>query len=226
MNNYNTYIFDFDYTLADSSKGIVLCFKHVLNKHGYTNVSEVVIKRTIGMTLENSFSILTGETDKNELSIYVKEYISMADLCMTDNTVLFPETANVLMTLKQNGVKIGIVSTKFRYRIKEVLGREFINTLIDVVVGGEDVTTHKPSPEGLLLAIKQLNSEKNSCLYIGDSTIDAATAQSAGVDFYGVLNGATTREELDKYSNIRIAKDLTDLLIINTKNLCGMTTIR
>ena len=219
MNNYNTYIFDFDYTLADSSKGIVLCFKHVLTEHGYTNVSDDEIKRTIGMTLENSFNVLTGVADKEKLSIYVKEYVKKADTCMTDNTILFPETAKVLKSLKGSGNKIGIVSTKFRYRIKEVLEREFDDELIDVVVGGEDVITHKPSPEGLFLAIDQLNSDKNNCLYIGDSTIDAAAAQAAGVDFYGVLNGATTREELSNFPNIIIAQDLTALLTLGIKSV-------
>lgn len=214
MNNYNTYIFDFDYTLADSSRGIVYCFNQVLEKHGFNDISDEMIKRTIGMTLQNSFKVLTGENDSDKISNYVKEYVKTADGCMTDNTVLFPETAEVLETLKENGVKLGIVSTKYRYRIKEVLDREFEGELIDVIVGGEDVTTHKPSPEGLLLAIEKLNSKPDNCLYIGDSTIDAETAQVAGVDFYGVLNGATTKEELSKYPNIMIAKDLNNLLAI------------
>lgn len=214
MNNYNTYIFDFDYTLADSSRGIVYCFNQVLEKHGFNDISDEMIKRTIGMTLQNSFKVLTGENDSDKISNYVKEYVKTADGCMTDNTVLFPETAEVLETLKENGVKLGIVSTKYRYRIKEVLDREFEGELIDVIVGGEDVTTHKPSPEGLLLAIEKLNSKPDNCLYIGDSTIDAETAQVAGVDFYGVLNGATTKEELNKYPNIMIAKDLNNLLAI------------
>lgn len=214
MNNYNTYIFDFDYTLADSSRGIVYCFNQVLEKHGFNDISDEMIKRTIGMTLQNSFKVLTGENDSDKISIYVKEYVKTADGCMTDNTVLFPETAEVLETLKENGVKLGIVSTKYRYRIKEVLDREFEGELIDVIVGGEDVTTHKPSPEGLLLAIEKLNSKPDNCLYIGDSTIDAETAQVAGVDFYGVLNGATTKEELSRYPNIMVARDLNNLLTI------------
>lgn len=222
MNKYNTYIFDFDYTLADSSKGIVFCFKYVLAQHGYKDVSDKEIKRTIGMTLENSFKALTGETDKEKIAIFVKEYVKKADGCMTENTVLFPETEEVLMTLKENGAKLGIVSTKYRYRINEVLRRDFDEGLIDVIVGGEDVTTHKPSPEGLLLAIEQLNSNINSCLYIGDSTIDAEAAKAAGIDFYGVLNGATTKEELSYYPNIMIANDLYELLVIS-KNRIDVT---
>ena len=37
--NYTTYLFDFDYTLADSSRGIVTCFRNVLTRHGYTEVT-------------------------------------------------------------------------------------------------------------------------------------------------------------------------------------------
>ena len=66
---YTTYLFDFDYTLADSSRGIVTCFRNVLNKHGYTNVTDEDIKRTIGKTLEESFSILTGVTDEEQLAV-------------------------------------------------------------------------------------------------------------------------------------------------------------
>ena len=44
--NYTTYLFDFDYTLADSSRGIVTCFRNVLTRHGYTEVTDDDIKRT------------------------------------------------------------------------------------------------------------------------------------------------------------------------------------
>ena len=55
MKRYTTYIFDFDYTLVDSSRGIVTCFRHVLGNHGHTGVTDTEIKRTIGKTLEESF---------------------------------------------------------------------------------------------------------------------------------------------------------------------------
>ena len=52
---YTTYLFDFDYTLADSSRGIVICFRNVLQRHGYKDITDTAIKRTIGKTLEDSF---------------------------------------------------------------------------------------------------------------------------------------------------------------------------
>ena len=75
MKQYKAYLFDFDYTLADSSRGIIMCFRHVLDLHSHEGVSDDDIKRTIGKTLEESFSILTGITDTETLASYKKEYV-------------------------------------------------------------------------------------------------------------------------------------------------------
>ncbi len=210
--NYTTYLFDFDYTLADSSRGIVTCFRNVLTRHGYTEVTDDDIKRTIGKTLEDSFSILTGVTDAGQLAGFKAEYRKEADTHMTVNTVLFLETKSVLTALKDSGARIGIISTKYRFRIKELLDQHFPEDFMDIIVGGEDVKAAKPSPEGLLLAIKQLHANKAETLYIGDSTVDAETAQAAGVDFAGVTHGVTTAKELEKYPHWKIMSTLEELL--------------
>lgn len=212
MKRYHTYLFDFDYTLADSSKGIVICFRNVLERHRHTGISDEQIKRTIGKTLVNSFSILTGIGDEAILEEYRKEYVKEADRFMTANTRLFPETVSVLQALKEKGANIGIISTKYRYRIMELAKDTVPEGIIDLIVGGEDVKTAKPSPEGVFLALENLGTDKDTTLYIGDSIVDAETAQAAGMDFAGVLHGATTAEELEAYPHVAIMKDLTELL--------------
>lgn len=211
MKTYQTYLFDFDYTLADSSRGIVICFRNVLERHGFHQIDDHTIKRTIGKTLSESFSILTGITDTETLETFRKEYVKEADRHMSINTRLFPETIEVLQTLKANGAAIGIISTKYRYRILELSGKAFPEGFFDLIVGGEDVKTSKPSPEGLNLAIERLKADKATTLYIGDSTVDAETARNAGVDFAGVLHGMTTREELAVYPHVSISSTLKEL---------------
>lgn len=212
MKRYHTYLFDFDYTLADSSKGIVICFRNVLERHRHTGISDEQIKRTIGKTLVDSFSILTGIGDEAILEEYRKEYVKEADRFMTANTRLFPETVSVLQALKEKGANIGIISTKYRYRIMELAKDTVPEGIIDLIVGGEDVKAAKPSPEGVFLALENLGTDKDTTLYIGDSIVDAETAQAAGIDFAGVLHGATTAEELEAYPHVAIMKDLTELL--------------
>lgn len=210
--SYTTYLFDFDYTLADSSRGIVTCFRIVLNRHNYTDITDEAIKRTIGKTLEESFSILSGVTDPEQLTAFRKEYRLEADVHMNVNTRLFPDTLSTLKELKKRGARIGIISTKYRFRILSFLEDYLPEDFLDIVVGGEDVTAPKPSPEGVLFALEHLGSSPQETLYIGDSTVDAETAQNAGVDFAGVLNGMTTAEELREYPHRIIMNTLSELV--------------
>lgn len=212
---YTTYLFDFDYTLADSSRGIVICFRNVLERHGHTGISDEAIKRTIGKTLEDSFSILSGITTPETLAEYKKEYVKEADTYMTVNTFFFPETVTVLKTLKSQGVQIGIISTKFRFRIREMVDQHFPKDFFDIIIGGEDVKQAKPDPQGIKKALRRLHRRKSETLYIGDSTVDAETAQAAKVDFVGVLNGMTTREELMVYPHRQILDNLSLLPLIH-----------
>lgn len=211
MKSYNVYLFDFDYTLADSSRGIVMCYRNVLERHHHTGITDETIKRTIGKTLQESFSIMTGITDADTLEMYRKEYVKEADTHMTANTFLFPETIEVLTRLKTNGAQLGIISTKYRYRIMELLGKKLPENFLDIIVGGEDVQHPKPAPEGVLFAIGHLGCRKEDVLYVGDSTVDAETAQAAQVDFAGVLHGATTYDELAAYPHVAIMKTLAEL---------------
>ena len=211
MKSYNVYLFDFDYTLADSSRGIVMCYRNVLERHHHTGITDETIKRTIGKTLQESFSIMTGITDADTLEMYRKEYVKEADTHMTANTFLFPETIEVLTRVTTNGAKLGIISTKYRYRIMELLGKKLPENFLDIIVGGEDVQHPKPAPEGVLFAIGHLGCRKEDVLYVGDSTVDAETAQAAQVDFAGVLHGATTYDELAAYPHVAIMKTLAEL---------------
>lgn len=209
---YDTYLFDFDYTLADSSQGIVMCFRDVLERAGYTEVSDETIKRTIGLTLEEAFTEMTGVEDAATLSTWRKEYVRKADEVMNAATKLFEEVPAVLSKLKERGAKTGIISTKYRYRIEDFLLRHFKKLPVDIIIGGEDVKTAKPSPEGLLQAISRLGADPDKVLYCGDSTVDAATAVNAGVDFVGVLHGVTPRTELERYPNVAVVDNLLSLI--------------
>ncbi len=223
--DYIYYLFDFDLTLANSSRGIVMCFTHVLQRHGYTEVTELQIKRTIGKTLEESFALLTGANDTAQLAAWKKEYTQEADIYMNDNTVLFPETVSVLTKLKEQGAKLAIISTKYRYRIQAVIDKHFPKGFIDVIIGGEDVKAAKPDPQGVKAALKKLKATKELALYVGDSTVDAETARNAGIDFCGVLNGLTTYDELAAYPNRQILPDLSLLpLLMKSADTPGKTT--
>ena len=71
---YKAYLFDFDYTLADSEEAILACYQFVLGNHGFLDVTDQAIKRTIGFTLTQSFEILTGIHEHQQLG-YIPERV-------------------------------------------------------------------------------------------------------------------------------------------------------
>ncbi|WP_440947759.1 HAD family hydrolase [Methanosarcina sp. T3] len=208
---YTTVIFDFDYTLADATDGIVSSFNHSFSELNLAGCDIESIKRTVGLTLDEAFVQLTANKDRalrNRFKILFKE---KADEVMSKNTVLFDDTIITLQRLKRDGFNTGIVTTKYHYRIVETLNIHGISDLVDIIVGGEDVKVPKPSPEGLLLAIDSLNAQLNDVLYVGDSLVDAKTALAANVDFAAVTTGTTDENEFSQYPCIRILKNLSEL---------------
>ncbi len=212
MNRYKAYIFDFDLTLADSSEGILICFKHVLKEFGYRIPDDMTIYNTIGMTLADAFDLLTGIPCNPEREDMRKAYVKKADEVMVSHTYFYGDTISIMQSLRDSGAKVGIVSTKFRYRIEQTFEAQAHTHPYDAIVGGEDVSAAKPDPQGLRLMLERLGISESDALYIGDSYIDAGTAQNACVDFAGVLTGPTTRSEFNVYPNIYIGESLRDIL--------------
>ena len=209
---YSTYLFDFDYTLADAGAGIILCFHLTFDELGHPRASDEEIRRTIGRTLEEAYTHLTGIRDREKLLHFRKIYRAFADVHMTENTVFLPGAVPVLQELKARGKKLGVVTTKYRYRIQEAVEKFSLHGLFDCIVGGEDVSRAKPDPEGLNLICEKLGAEKGEVLYIGDCDVDAIAAERAGIDFAGVTTGTTTRAEFTKYPHRKIMGNLEELL--------------
>lgn len=204
-------VFDFDYTLADSSQGCVECTNFAFREMGLAPFSDETICRTIGLSLKDTFSTLTGDQDARRGEEFANLFIRRADQVMVDLTVMYESVAATMMALRESGLRLGIVSTKFRYRIEQVLEREELRQFFDVVIGGEDVAQHKPHPEGLLKAIKVLECSPESLVYVGDSLSDAEVAKRAAVPFVVVLSGVTPGDHFNNYEPIGRLKDISEL---------------
>ena len=156
-----TILFDFDYTLADSSTGVIACTNFALEALGLPAAPPDVIRQTIGLSLEGAFAYIVGTSvPAGRFSAASKEFdrlfIRQADAIMAEHTTIFPLVAEAVHALKRRGLALGIVSSKFRYRIEHVLQREDLRGDFDVIVGREDVIAAKPNPEGLLTAMSAL----------------------------------------------------------------------
>uniref|UniRef100_UPI0040563352 HAD family hydrolase n=1 Tax=Acetatifactor sp. TaxID=1872090 RepID=UPI0040563352 len=166
-------IFDFDYTLGDSTNGIAQSINYALEQLGYTHKNIEDIKKTIGLSLKETFVTLTENENLVEAEQFAKLFKEKADEVMVENTELYVGVMELLQQLRAKGYKTAIVTTKFHYRIEQILNKYDACELIDLIVGAEDVKVEKPSPEGLLWALEHLTMKKEEVLYVGDSFVDA-----------------------------------------------------
>ncbi|MFZ4858307.1 MAG: HAD family hydrolase [Desulfuromonadaceae bacterium] len=208
---YDAIIFDFDYTLVDSSQGVVECINYALTELQLPQVRAAAVHRTIGLHLDDAFVQLAGERHAALRGDFRRHFAQRADEVMNDLTLLFETVPDTVQHLKKNDIQLAIVSTKYRYRIADFLQREHLLEAFDVIIGGEDVVRHKPDPEGLLQAIVRLNSPFDKTLYVGDSVVDAEAAQRAGLPFVAVLSGVTDRGEFDGYPVLAEVANLSQL---------------
>ena len=210
--NYKAVLFDFDYTLGDSTKPIVESYTAGLTAMGWPAPEREAVRRTVGYTLEDGYTMLTGDADEDKRKEFFRRFKEHAkDIMMTD-TELCPGAENVLHWLTQQKVSAGIVSTKGGDVLESIFTRFGLREQLALIVGGQDVKKAKPDPEGLNLAVERLGLDKQDILFCGDTVIDAETAKRAGVDFCAVLNGTTPAEAFGEYPHVHIAPDLADLL--------------
>lgn len=211
MKDYTAFIFDFDLTLVDSSEAILTCFYHTLSEFGCTVPEEKKIYDTIGLTLVDALKILSGKNSDTDAEAMRTVYVKKADEIMAKQSIFYPGTFEILERIRREGKKTAIVSSKMKYRIEETFLAHTDKILVDHIVGHGDVTNPKPAPDGILKAAEILGAAPDDILYIGDSYIDAAAAQNAGVDFAAVTTGSTDSKEFQKYPYIFIASSLAEL---------------
>ena len=204
-------IFDFDYTLADSSQGAIECISFALREMGLDQVSAEAACRTIGLSLSETFLALGEHHEPQRCDEFHRLFVHRAEQVMARLTVLYDSVPATIESLRKRNLKLGIVSTKYRRRINEVLEREALSHGFHVVIGGEDVEHHKPHPQGLFEAMEKLECSPVSVVYVGDSVVDAELAKRAGVPLIVVLSGTTPEHHFDTYAPLAVLDNISRL---------------
>jgi len=208
-------LFDFDFTLADSSRPSVECVNYGLVELGLPEAGIEEILRTMGLTLQEILVALAGEEHRARANEFADLFILRSREVMVRDTVLFKEVPDCIDGLKALDCKLGIISTKNRSVIEAILESERMSSQFDLIVGGEDVERYKPDPDGLLRALRGLGVSPDDAVYVGDSVPDAQAAEAASVPFIAVLSGAASREEFAGYPSLAMLPAVTRSAVLD-----------
>jgi HAD superfamily hydrolase (TIGR01509 family) len=98
-----------------------------------------------------------------------------------DNPVAAPELVQLLNSLREHGVKIGLGTSSERNRADFILNQLKLVNFFPVIVAAEDVVEHKPSPQLFLEAARRFAVEPKQCIVVEDAPNGIKAAHRAGM---------------------------------------------
>ena len=203
-------LFDFDGTLLDTNDLIIQTFMHVLEEKFPGQYSTTDCMKFIGPSLKQTFEEITP----HEVDDMITKYRQWNEEHHDELVKEYDAVVSTLTQLKEQGIRLAIVSTKRRETIFKGLKLMGVTDLFEFVIGIDDVVNVKPDPEPVLLAIEKLGVSKEDVMMIGDNYHDIEAGQNAGVKTAGVAWSIKGEEFLKQYNPDYILQHMTDLFAI------------
>ncbi|HLR65576.1 MAG TPA: HAD family hydrolase [Virgibacillus sp.] len=176
-------IFDFDGTLADTLPICFYAFQTVFKEFDNIDMTTDEVKAMFGPSETGIIRENLTHPDQNKaIELYYEKYNEQHREFVVDNQKI----NDLLLSLKDEGYKLGIVTGKAKRSLFISLEHLHMNDLFDVIITGDDVSNPKPHPEGVHKALKQLGVKSTEAVYLGDSNADILAGKQAGVFTIGV----------------------------------------
>ena len=210
-------IFDLDGTLLDTLDDLCNSVNYSLRTNNFPERSLAEVRTFVGngirLLIERSVPEGTSKELIDKTFECFKTYYAVH---CNDKTKTYPGVMDMLKELKKNGYKIAVLSNKAQYAVTKLCNIYF-NNLLDDAVGARENVAKKPSPDALYICAENNNINLNNVIYVGDSDVDVATANNAGVRGIAVTWGFRSRELLIKCGAKNLADNTDELLQILLK---------
>ena len=210
-------IFDLDGTLLDTLDDLCNSVNYSLRTNNFPERSLAEVRTFVGngirLLIERSVPEGTSKELIDKTFECFKTYYAVH---CNDKTKTYPGVMDMLKELKKNGYKIAVLSNKAQYAVTKLCDIYF-NNLLDDAVGARENVAQKPSPDALYICAENNNINLNNVIYVGDSDVDVATANNAGVRGIAVTWGFRSRELLIKCGAENLADNTDELLQILLK---------
>ncbi len=202
----NVLLFDLDGTLVDSAPDLALAVnktlldlgkaefdQHTIH-HWVGNGAKVLIERALSGSAEID-SQLDPALSQDALAIFLAHY----QQCLCVESRLYDDVKEGLLSLKNAGFRLAIITNKPAVFIEPILTGLGINNVFELLIGGDSLPERKPHPAPLHYALEQLNVSAQQCVMIGDSKNDILAAKAANIDSVGLTYGYNYGEDINQY---------------------------
>ena len=206
-------IFDLDGTLLNTLEDLKNAVNYALIRKHKEPIDLLTTKSYIGNGIKRLVTLALNESDENIINDALKDFKEYYANHILDNTKCYDNVVETLNYLKENNIKIAVVSNKYQQGLS-MLCNHFFKDYSDIFIGDDGITPLKPNVEMVNKALKQLNLSNKECLYVGDSKVDILTAKNVKIKNVSVTYGYQDIKVLKTYEN--------DYLIDNIKEIINI----
>lgn len=214
-------LFDLDGTLVETAPEICDAVNDALRSVALAPVAQRQVSDWIGHgTRELLVHALAGSCGRAVAEVRTSELLQRVSAaydgfyrqrCGTRSR-LYPRVRETLQALRGRGTRLALVTNKESRYTRAVLDAHDLRPLFDRVVSGDDLATRKPDPAGVLSCLQAFGVPAQRALFVGDSSIDVATARNAGIAVWALPYGYNMGQPISASAPDRLIADVSLLL--------------
>ena len=182
-------VFDLDGTLIDSAPDIHATANLVLADEALAGLDLATVRGFVGRGVPHLVDSLLGAhgvQDPVRAERMAANLVARYEDAVT-LTQPYPGVEPALQALRDAGHRLAVCTNKPLAPAQAVLRHLALAGYFDVVLGGDSGLPRKPDPAPLFETLRQMGD--GPAAYIGDSEVDAATAQAADLPFFLFTEG-------------------------------------
>jgi phosphoglycolate phosphatase len=191
---FDVVAFDLDGTLADTAADLAAALNHALRRLGRPEVPADGVRHLVGhgaRALLRCGLAASGDAAEDLVEAGFPIFIDYYAANICHGTRPYPGVEAALDALRRAGAKLAVCTNKVERLTKLLFDALGWQDRFDAVVGGDTLAVRKPDPAPLLEAVARAGGGRAA--FVGDSIIDADTAEGAGLPFVAVSFGFSDR---------------------------------
>ena len=207
--------FDLDGTLTDSGEGIINCATLALEHFGLPVPSREEMGVFVGPPLDKTFVEFGVPADKAQeaIDVFRSRYLVVGKF---ENTP-YPGIHNVLDTLKKQGYRLFVATSKPETTAIEILNKFELAQYFEVICGATFDTNRVHKADVIAYLLKQIGNPQQ-ILMVGDTEFDVLGAAVHNIPTIGVSWGYGKVAAMEQAGAVAIAHTMDELLqLIRTK---------
>lgn len=211
MGKYKLVIFDLDGTILDTLDDLADSTNYALKSCGLPTRTVDEVRRFVGngihLLIERAVPAGTDPETVEEIFEVFKAYYKDHS---ADKTKPYDGICELMGQLREDGCKVAVLSNKADFAVQD-LCRDYFSGLITYAAGEKEGIRRKPYPDAVFALLEACGVSAADAVYVGDSEVDIATAENAGLDGISVTWGFRSREWLEEHG-AKIFADTADEL--------------